>query len=254
MMTENDYRHFVCIVAGDNPEELLKEYDKNNLKEPYIKYKFKDAKILHERYIDVYKAMLDNVKNNNDGNTDIELIEDTILDLEDMSDLEFYQDLTKGLKYDSEGNALTTENENGKFSFSQVGKLYSIPFLTKDGREVYQSKNSDIYWKKMHLSGGEIYGRAWEMVMEGSQPNTDYESIIYENMKDKMGYFNKFETKENYIISNTAFWGYAFLSEKTGWVDADGVKDQFIWMAEYYNMFIKNLPDDTLLTIYECKK
>jgi hypothetical protein len=73
-------------------------------------------------------------------------------------------------------------------------------------------------------------------------------------MKDKETYFKKFETKENYVVSNTAFWGYAFLSEKTGWVDASDTKDQFVWMAEYYNMFIKNLPEDTLLTIYECKK
>jgi hypothetical protein len=73
-------------------------------------------------------------------------------------------------------------------------------------------------------------------------------------MKDKETYFKKFETKENYVVSNTAFWGYAFLSEKTGWVDASNTHDQFVWMAEYYNMFIKNLPDDTLLTIYECKK
>jgi hypothetical protein len=73
-------------------------------------------------------------------------------------------------------------------------------------------------------------------------------------MKDKETYFKKFETKENYVISNTAFWGYAFLSEKTGWVDASDTNDQFVWMSEYYNMFIKNLPDDTLLTIYECKK
>ena len=90
--------------------------------------------------------------------------------------------------------------------------------------------------------------------MEGSTPTTEYEKQIFDNMKDKTAYFQKFENKENYVISNTAFWGYAFLSEKTGWVDASDTNDQFVWMAEYYNMFIKNLPDDTLLTIYECKK
>ena len=27
-MTENDYRHFVCIVAGENPDKLMEEYNK----------------------------------------------------------------------------------------------------------------------------------------------------------------------------------------------------------------------------------
>ena len=73
-------------------------------------------------------------------------------------------------------------------------------------------------------------------------------------MKDKQAYFEKFETKENYITSNTAFWGYAFLSDITGWLDAEDIEDQFVWMSNFYDLYIKNLPDDTLLTIYECKK
>ena len=63
-----------------------------------------------------------------------------------------------------------------------------------------------------------------------------------------------FVTKENYVISNTAFWGYAFVSEKTGWMDADDAEDQFAWMSTFYDLYIKNLDDDTLLTIFECTK
>ena len=28
MMTNDDYQHFVCIVAGDNPIEIMLPYDK----------------------------------------------------------------------------------------------------------------------------------------------------------------------------------------------------------------------------------
>ena len=28
-MGKDDYQHFVCIVAGDNPDSLIKEYDSN---------------------------------------------------------------------------------------------------------------------------------------------------------------------------------------------------------------------------------
>jgi hypothetical protein len=67
-------------------------------------------------------------------------------------------------------------------------------------------------------------------------------------------YFKKFENKENYVASNTAFWGYAFLSEATGWMDGSDVEDQFEWMKNFYDVFIKNLPENTTITVYECKK
>ena len=71
--------------------------------------------------------------------------------------------------------------------------------MTKDGREVFRAKKSDIYWDKIHLSGGEIYGRAWEMVMEESAPTTEYEEQIYENMKDKL--VMEIQAKSTFIFS-----------------------------------------------------
>ena len=251
MMTNDDYQHFVCIVAGDNPDELMKPYDRREEEEPYVRYHYKDAAKIKEKYVELYEGIL----NSDEKTIDKEELEDIVNDLKDMSVEEFYEELTEGLTIDDEtGDAISTENRQGMFSYYELGKWLSVPFLLKGGREVFQAKKSDINWDKIHLGGGDIYRKAWEMVMEGVEPSTDYEKTIYDNMKDKETYFKKFETKENYVVSNTAFWGYAFLSEKTGWVDASDTNDQFVWMAEYYNMFIKNLPDDTLLTIYECKK
>lgn len=251
MMTNDDYQHFVCIVAGDNPDELLKPYDKRNEEEPYVRYYFKDARKIKEKYVELYEGIL---KNDNET-VDKETLQDIVDDLKEMSIEEFYEQLTEGLEINEEtGDAISTENREGRFSYYELGKWFSIPFLLKDGREVFQAKKSEIDWNKIHLGGGDIYRRAWEMVMDGSEPNNDYEKTIYDNMKDKVAYFNKFETKENYVISNTAFWGYAFVSEKQGWMDASESDSQFTWMSCYYDMFIKKLPDDTLMTIYECKK
>lgn len=250
-MTNDDYQHFVCIVAGDNPDELMKPYDRREEEEPYVRYRYKDAAKIKEKYIELYEGIL----NSDEETIDKEELEDIVNDLKEMSIEEFYEELTEGLTIDDEtGDAISTENRQGMFSYYELGKWLSVPFLLKGGREVFQAKKSDINWDKIHLGGGDIYRKTWEMVMEGVEPSTDYEKTIYDNMKDKETYFKKFETKENYVVSNTAFWGYAFLSEKTGWVDASDTSDQFVWMAEYYNMFIKNLPNDTLLTIYECKK
>lgn len=252
MMTKDDYQHFVCIVASDSPDDLMKLYDKNLKKEPYVKYFYKDASKLRQNYIDVYESIL---KSSDDLSIDREELQFIVEDFKSMTDDEFFEELTMDLDIDEKtGDAYTDENINGKFSSYKVGKVFSIPFLTKDGREIFQCKKSEVNWDKIHLSGGEIYKRAWEMVMEKSEPENDYEKNIFENMQDKTKYFQKFETKENYIISNTAFWGYAFLSEERGWMDASEVESQFIWMSNYYDLFIKHLPDDTLLTIYECRK
>ncbi len=251
MMTNDDYQHFVCIVAGDNPDELMKPYDLREEEKPYVRYHYKDAAKIKEKYVELYEGIL----NSDEETIDKEELQNIVDDLKDMTVEEFYEQLTEGLTIDEvTGDAISTENRMGRFNYYELGKWLSVPFLLKGGREVFQAKKSDINWDKIHLGGGDIYRKTWEMVMEGIEPSTDYEKTIYDNMKDKKTYFKKFETKENYVVSNTAFWGYAFLSEKTGWVDASDTNDQFVWMAEYYNMFIKNLPYDTLLTIYECKK
>ena len=132
--------------------------------------------------------------------------------------------------------------------------MFSMPFITLGGKEQFQAKKNEIDWDKIHLNGGNVYERVWEMVFEDSEPRDDNERNMYENMKNLTTYLKKFETKENYMLSNTAFWGYAFLSKETGWVDARNEENQFKWMKEYYDRFIKDLPEDTLLTIFECSK
>jgi len=249
MMNSDDYRHFVCIVAGDNPSELMGRYDRNRKVTPYVVYQYSDAEKLRQEYIKSYQKMLDSISNEYDE----EYIKDTIMDLTEMTSDDFYYDITEGLNIDPDnGNAMSDVNKDGKFTYYNIGKMFSMPFLTKDGREVFQAKKGDIDWDKIHLSNSYIYERAWDMVMGDSKPENDYEQKIYDNMHDKVAYFQKFENKDNYVISNTAFWGYAFVSDKTGWKEATEVDDQFVWMANYYNVFIQNLSDNTLLTIYEC--
>lgn len=251
MMTNDDYQHFVCIVAGENPDSLMSEYDKNKVVIPYMVYEYDKIPQLKKKFIDMYTMAL------NEGLNDAqqEYVKSMLQDLAEMDNDEFFYELVENdeLTIGDDGNAYSSKNKDGKWSFYSIGKIFSIPFYLKDGREVFQAKKSEIDWEHMHLHGGEIYEKAWEMIMEAKEPQNDYEATIYENMKDKQSYFEKFETKENYVASNTAFWGYAFLSDKTGWVDAEE-EEQFEWMKNYYDMFIKPLSDDTLLTIYECKK
>ena len=131
--------------------------------------------------------------------------------------------------------------------------MFCVPFITLDGNEVFQARKKDIDWNRIHLFGQEIYRRAWEMVMEKSEPMTDQEKNIFENMKNRTAYFEKFKDKKRYVTYATAFWGYAFVDDNK-WIDMDSEKDGYDWVSNFYERFIVPLDDNTLLTIYECRK
>lgn len=245
-MENNGYKHFTVIVAGDDPETLMKDYD-NNLKiEPYVLYHYNDAQELKNKYIDIYRKIL------NKSNYDF--IKPLIDEIEEQSASEFFENLTIDLDHDENtGDAITNKNPLGKWSYYSIGKHLSIPFKLKDSNEeVFQSLKKDIDWKVMHLYNNHIYEAAWDMVMNGKKPTNDEEKLIYENMKERTLYFQSYDNKENYVLVNSSFWAYAFLSNETGWVEMDDETSQFEWVKNYYNNFIKNLPNETKLTIYEC--
>lgn len=251
-MAIDQYNHFVAIVAGDNPEVLMSPYDKNIETEPRVVYKYVDAEKLRDQYIRVYKSITAS-KEIPEGPFK-EDAKDKLEIIQSQSPYDFYFDLTEDYEKDEKtGDAITRENPDGKWSTYRMGKLFSIPFVLNDGTETFQARKGEINWELMHLHGGEIYERAWEMVMEGSEPVNDYERQIYDNMKARTTYFEKFGSKENYVLGNTAFWGYAFVS-KNGWLELEDDMDQFVWVRNFYETFIDPLPDDTLLTIYECNK
>ena len=50
-MNSDDYRHFVAIVAGDNPESLMLPYDSMKEVEPYVVYKYADAESIKDKYL-----------------------------------------------------------------------------------------------------------------------------------------------------------------------------------------------------------
>lgn len=252
MYDEKDYNHFVAIVAGENPEELMKPYDSTVEVEPYVVFKHSDAETMKTRCLAMYEKLLNNPDLSDDERTEIR--EEYITTMDESADELFYS-MSEGCDYDEEtGDAISRKNPNGKWKHHKIGNFFSVPFLLKTGEETYVARKNEIDWPKMHLSGQEIYRRAWEMVMEGSEPENETEQFVYENMKNRTAYFMKFETKENYVVTSTAFWGYAFLSKDTGWQELEVNVNQFDWVSKYYERFIKPLPEDTLLTIYECVK
>lgn len=244
-----EHSFFEAIVAGDNPESLLEPYDSKKEVDEYIVARFKDAHKIKENKLQVLQQVI----NANISNGSTLYYQDEYKAIKEMPDDDAYFYITSAYDYDEENNAVSTENPQGKYSFYQRGKLFSVPFITYDGREVFQAKKKEIDWSKMHLQGQEIYRIAWEMVMEGKTPSNAYEEKIYENMKNRTAYFQNFGTKENYVTYSTAFWAYAFV-DKNGWQELNETKNEFEWVANFYEKFIEPLKDNTLLTIFECKK
>ncbi len=249
----NAREHFVLLVAGDNPSSRLNQFDKEQHKEKKMVYKKSDAKEILEKYKKTYEEFM--------KNQPPEEITDYITDqynyLCQMSPEDFYTEVTHDMELDAEGNAWVYENPNAKFRYYEPAGKFANPLINKDDEEVYQAIKSDIAWDQIHMSERDVayYARVWEMCVEGEEPRNEIEERAYKNMKERKVYFLNFENKETYVASNTSFWAYAFLGLDDKWVDfEDSGCTQFDWMTSFYDRFIKDLPEDTLITIYECAR
>lgn len=244
------HRHFRLIIAGNNPEELIKKYDNKLPVEKYCVVKFADAEKIYNQQLNYLNELLKVIPKDDPK---YGMVEEEISYFRDMDYLEYYSDITDGLEIDKEtGDAYSMKNPNGKFDNAQIGGRFALPFITKDGKETYTAKKDDVAWDKVHMTNAEAYEVAWDCVMGNRKPVTDDEKTIYENMKNRKVYFEHYKTRENYISSNTAFWGFAFLSEETGWVELEPNVDQYKWVNKFYERFIVPLDNNEILSIYEC--
>lgn len=245
-------RFFSVMVVGDNPEELLKKYDLNLKVEPYIKYKYLKANKYKDISIKTLEKVLseadkiplsDNIKSS---------LKNRLTDLKKLSDFDYYRQLTDGLFYDSEGNALSEENPDGKWKTCKLGKNFSVPFKLKDGTESYSAKIKDIDWGLMHKANQEVYKAAWEIAVDKRKPVGPEEEKIAAAMGDKDVYFSKFKDKDAYVLYSTSYWNYAYV-DKNGWIDVDSFgKGEHEWINSFFDTFVKPLNPDDTVSIYEC--
>ena len=241
-------QHFNLIVAGKNHAELVKPYDLNIETEPYLVHRFKDAETLRKMNL----AYLEDLKKSDNPKL-VQYAEERINEINGMSLIDYYEDLTYDCELDEKGDAYSTKNPKGKYLSAIVAKMYAEPMILKDGTTSMSALKKDIDWDATQNYRRHEYETAWDTVMGIRAPANEEEEEIYKNMKPHKDYLYGFGTKENYVRSCTSFWGFAFLSKKTGWVQMDDEQcEQFEWVKNFYDRFIKKLPDNTLLTKYEC--
>jgi hypothetical protein len=242
---------FVAIVVGDNPQKLMDNYSNNKVVEPYVLYRFKDRDKLYEKELKVYEELMKVIKDKSSNN--YRMAKEMYDSYKQMGAFDFYNTLIEDNTVDAEtGNIISTKNPDGRYDTANVGQFFSLPLINVEGKEVYSERKGNVDWSRIHLSNPQAYEFAWDSVMEGKEPKTDAEKQIYNNMKNRVEYFKAYGDRENYVASNTSFWGYAFVSEKTGWVELEDNLNQFKWVREFYNRFIVPLDDKELITVYEC--
>ena len=244
-----NYRHFTLIIVGNNPDQLVEKYDNNLIVDPYIVYYFKDREKYRKQFIESYENALTMVNDKNERAKIISRIDE----IKNKDDVDFYVELTDGYIIDDKtGDAYSRKNINGRYDSCTKAKHFAVPLINLQGDEVFSERKKNIDWKKIHLDNQYTYEFVWDSVMNGLQPKTEEEKTLYENMKNRSMYLEQFKTRENYLLSNTSFWGYAFLSEKTGWIEPDNKMEQFEWVKNFYDRFIKPLGENELINVYEC--
>lgn len=259
-MTNSSGGFRTLLVIGENHQDIAAKYSLDTKVEPYIRYKFDDAEELHVKYL---KVLEDMIKRTQNGAPRLaEKYKDMYDEYREMDDFEYYQQLTYGCKYDENGDAWSTENPNAKYQYEKCYDKrirqdqrneanFSNPLILKDGKKAYSALMGEIDWPKNHMHNTEIYQAAWDICVNGREPVTKEEKLIKQNFFRRQEYFRSFKSAEEYISHNCSFWCYGVATEEK-YVCGDNEK-AIDWTTNFYDRFIKNLPGDERLSIYEIK-
>lgn len=253
LMKQNASRFFSVMVIGDSPDDLMEKYDKELEVDKYCVAKYEDIEKYKETSVKIYEELL---KLPSDLGLEIsqEDLKKRLNEIKKMTPFEHYLHKTRGCIYDEDtGDAYSTINPDGRWETYKLGKNFSLPLILKDGTEVYQARNKDIDWSKMHMVNQGIYRLAWQLIVEDKEAVSDEEKVIKDNMQDKEHYFDNFKNEDEYVLHSCAYWNYAFLDEN-GWKEMDDGVEQFEWISKFYETFVSQLKPDDLVTIFECTK
>ncbi len=104
--------------------------------------------------------------------------------------------------------------------------------------------------------------RFWELYVEGKKPkNKEEQEIIKHEIYKKEYFLAQFKTKERYAQLQSEFSTHAVLKDgewfesgKMGWwgMSSATPKQEGEFKEGFYDRWIKDLPDDMLLSVYDC--
>lgn len=183
-------------------------------------------------------------------------------------------------------SVINRTNPNSKWDWYQVGGRWTGVFKLKEGKEGLKGGPSLVsmmdkkYAEEYRTSGkvdqakkGDIdftiepeqieqAKRFWEMYIEGDKPKNDKEKKQLEFVFYKKEYYlNRYKNKEDYIKRETEFSTFAVIKDgvwyekgNMGWFgcSSESNKEAKEWDDSFFDNWLKDLPDDTLLTVVDC--
>jgi hypothetical protein len=276
--------HYTVLVIGEDIEEQLAPFDEN-IQVPKYKQGIvseEDKKSFIECYTIYDEKRTWGVKSKEEAEKNSKLSFDKLYK-------KFGKDWNENT-WEKDENGIWTEystyNPISKWDWYTVGgrwagtfkikknfqKLYneepnfSWGWSEEDKKEILKEKKTDsalkghIDWTisekdKKHSK------RFWEVYVEGDKPKNKEEEKYNESFYKKEYFIERYGTKKTYINQTTDFSTYAVLKDgmwyeagEMGWFGCSSAspEKQKKFHESYYDNFIKDLSDDTRLTIVDC--
>lgn len=234
------------LVIGKINDDILQKFNVSNKVEPYKISTINEisrAKKNHIEYLEeccLNEGISNNIKEN---------FSQQIQKLNKISDIDYLKIHYPDTIIDSNGDIFTTKNPDGKFK--QI--FYNEDTFPKLGTEEFikEGLKREINWDKIHLNKEkqELFKHIWLITHNSSVQLTNEDKRIINNIVKIPNYFDNFKNEYEYILYNTSFWAYAVLFNGI-WHDMDEVTSANIWITTFFDTYIKNLTEDTFLTLY----
>lgn len=235
-------RGFSMLVAGENHKKIMDNQTKKFFEQPQLMFSYSNAESMKKVWDTLY-----------DGQ-DKEYAEK----IKTYSTEEFWEKVLFKDIYEEDKTAYIEEKtmdiyakaNRQRISGYRIGDFACPVFVLKNGEESFQARKKDIDWDVIHGHNRDTYARVWEMVIRNDSPKTPSEKLMFENMKTRKDYLLGFKNKKRYVGANSSFYCEGF-ADDTSWKECE-LEDEMKWRIDFYDKFIKKLPDDILLTIYYC--
>jgi hypothetical protein len=283
--------HFTVLIFGENPEAQLTPFDENISVERYIRYTKKELIEKERKDIEYYKNSMyaeylkDPVAYAEVSNEEhMQYISEEFPKRLEWSDDEAYAYAIEGY-YDKEdigedGEVYSTYNPNSKWDWYSLGGRWSGEFKLKQGRAgvcgnpgrgesspkwgyADQALKGDIDFDLMTSEKlkkyTENYNAFEAKLIEDPEMKTfnAYFEFGIENKGDKKNFIP--ETLEEYLNSRVEFSTFAVIKygkwyergEMGWWGPVLEEKESSVWNDEFKKL-IDSVPDDTLLSMYDC--
>ena len=210
----------------------------------------------------------------------------------EMTDEEIYQNAIKYYEEEDlgpDGEVYSTYNPDSKWDWYEVGGRYAGRIALKENVEGYPTPNFSWGWseedKESVMKGGSMVDEAylrdidfskmhrteedykealryWELIVEGIKPkNKKEEEMVKYNWYKPEYYTERYKDKETYAKCNSSFSMWAVVKDGVWyekgqmgwWAMSNETHDEAVdWEMNFFDRFIKDLPEDTLITVVDC--